>query len=221
MKKIFSELKNYLALCVVYGVLSLLVFAASEHQIHISMVFNLCLAIIPLLLSRIFLRLEKRWAMMLIAVVWMLFLPNAFYMLTDFIHVSQLEFFTGDYYEFKTVEYVMSTTIYLEMISITLGYVLSTIAAVWSVCDAENWLKKNMESWRVPIMIVIFGLVGYAIYIGRFIRLYSWDVLNVPLLVRKLADGMGWDAVWFSLLFALYAAGIYAIYRVVSEKKAK
>ena len=213
VKKEFCELKNFAAVCAIYGVVSLLVFMASGHLIHISMVWNLLLAVAPLAAAVFAVKAKNKWIRILFGAVWLVFLPNAFYVLTDFIHISQLVFFEGNYYAFKTVTYAHDIVIYLELVSIALGYLLAVISGIWAVRKVHVAIKKK---WAPVVLTAVFLLVGYAMYIGRFIRLNSWDIVNVPLLIQKLTDGFSWFGIGMSVLFAVYSAAVYGIYLMMS-----
>ena len=56
---------------------------------------------------------------------------------------------------------------------------------------------------------------GAGIYIGRFLRLNSWDVFRPALLLQKLAAAVHPDALRLALLFGGTALFAYAVYRAL------
>lgn len=219
MKEEFGKLKNYALVCAIYGTASLLVFALSGHLIHITMVWNLSLAVVPLFAATAAIKVKRKWLKIGWGLIWLVFLPNAFYVLTDFIHVTQLEFFAGNYYDFGKVEYVQNVATYLEMMNIALGYLLATVAGVWAVKKMQTVTKKLLGKFMPITLAILFLLTGYGMYIGRFIRLNSWDVVNVPHLLEKLASGMSWFGLGMSLIFAAYCGAVYGAYLLINRSK--
>jgi Predicted membrane protein len=188
------------------------------------MVWNLILAIVPLLLSTIALGYKmESWKKVVLLVLWLLFLPNAFYVLTDFIHISDLNYFVGGgYYNFKNVQYNLDIVNYLELVNIAIGYLLSLAAGLISLRSVFGMTTKKYNKKTVTVMLgVVFILIGYAIYIGRFLRLNSWDILNIPHLVEKIVSGMSLFGVTATLLFAGYVAITYVLFEVVSKVRQK
>ena len=224
MKKLFATITPFLVCCLGYGFLSLTTFVISNHLIHVSMVWNLILAIVPLLLSTIALGYKmESWKKVVLLVLWLLFLPNAFYVLTDFIHISDLNYFVGGgYYNFKNVQYNLDIVNYLELVNIAIGYLLSLAAGLISLRSVFGMTTKKYNKKTVTVMLgVVFILIGYAIYIGRFLRLNSWDILNIPHLVEKIVSGMSLFGVTATLLFAGYVAITYVLFEVVSKVRQK
>src|SRR5687767_1093924 len=54
------------------------------------LIWNLGLATMPLIFSAVFVQLQHRFARVIALPLWLLFLPNAPYILTDFIHLRHL-----------------------------------------------------------------------------------------------------------------------------------
>ena len=55
-----------------------------------------------------------------------------------------------------------------------------------SILDMELLLRKYFSSKKVfYIVITIFFLVGFGIYLGRFLRFNSWDIIQHPFKLLK------------------------------------
>src|SRR6185503_17284547 len=61
----------------------------SNELTYIFLAWNLFLAWIPFALSQKLSKLNNRWKILFITALWLLFLPNAPYIITDFLHLKQ------------------------------------------------------------------------------------------------------------------------------------
>ena len=106
--------------------------------------------------------------------VWLLFLPNAPYIVTDFVHVGRV---TG-----VPVWYDAAMIASFAVVGLVLGLV--SILLVQGVVErrfgaAVGWL----------MLAPVFFLCSAGIYIGRVHRLNSWDAVTSPgTLLRGFAD---------------------------------
>ena len=99
------------------------------------------------------------------------FLPNAPYVLTDIIHLIR---------QIKEGQSVWVVT--LALIPQYLAFMLAGFGAyVLSVMNLGYYLKQ--QGWSrfiLPTEITIHALSAIGIYLGRFIRFNSWDVITNP-----------------------------------------
>ncbi|WGI19389.1 DUF1361 domain-containing protein [Latilactobacillus sakei] len=130
------------------------------------LIWNIILALVPFdlgLLCRLF--KTSRWRY-LIAAIWLLFFPNALYMITDFSHLSSIGIGLSTAFQF--VEYaILSGGIF---IGVTLGLTSLFILYPLFIPNHQHLINQT----------VTFGILSVcssvAIYIGRFLRINSWDV---------------------------------------------
>lgn len=145
------------------------------------MIWNLLLAWVPLAAVAVVYERQYRrkridgWAVAA-GMVWLLFLPNCFYMLTDLIHLH------------RTAEVNIVFDAVLLSSFIANGFLLGYI----SVYVMHRQLLRRWNEWRVASMLsVVFLLCGFAIYLGRVLRWNSWDVLLNPAgLLFDVSDGV-------------------------------
>lgn len=139
---------------------------------HAGLIWNLFLAWIPFILSYFAhaLSWKRLWvylAIPLVAILWLLFFPNAPYMLTD---LQDLARGAGKeaplWYDVIIVVWCSWTGALLGVISL---YLMQDII----IRAFNRWL-----GWL--FVFVISGLSSFGIYIGRFARLNSWDILQNP-----------------------------------------
>lgn len=137
---------------------------------------NLFLACVPLFFStvlRVTNRLRLHWSIMAgLAGLWLLFLPNAPYILTDILHLTR----TSD----APAWYDLALLLSCSGTGLLVGYL--------SLVDVQGIVARRFT----PVVGWIFALVslvlsGFAIYLGRFLRWNSWDVLFTPTLVLDIA----------------------------------
>ncbi len=139
-----------------------------------SMIWNLFLAWLPLLLAlaaRV-LYSTHRWlrypAFALCAGLWLLFFPNAPYMLTDLIHLRP-DSIVPLWYDALLLLAFAWTGLLLGFISL---YLMQSLVAQ-SLGRIPGWL----------FALGSLGLSAFGIYLGRFLRWNSWDVFYTPLAV--------------------------------------
>lgn len=133
------------------------------------LIWNLFLAWIPYLLSLILLTLKegrfRRLKTALILGAWLLFFPNAPYILTDLLHFRAL----GD----LPVWYDLMLLISFAYTGLMLGWI--------SLMEVQSFLMKRHHEVIVRLLtFVALVLCSYGIYLGRFQRWNSWDIVANP-----------------------------------------
>jgi len=142
------------------------------------LIWNLFLAWCPLafaLLAGEHFRLcsGRDWRFLLAAAAWLLFFPNSPYIFTDVIHL------TRGYLPHFWVDLVL-------VLSCTLTGLVLGFLSLFLMQTVVARMVGRFASWF--FIAAVIGLSGIGIYIGRFLRLNSWDVLTRPLaLYRGLA----------------------------------
>ena len=149
--------------------ISLNLFNQSSDRI----IWNLFLAFIPLTLSFYLFSLSATrsliwWASLLIFIA---FLPNAPYILTDSIHIIELS--QGSYPSWAIILVLIPQYI----LFITIGFE----AYVISLTKLDNYLV-NLIAKRSLILVnaIAHILCVIGVYIGRFERFNSWDLVSRP-----------------------------------------
>ena len=133
------------------------------------LVGNLFLAAVPLFFStalRLATHLElPRVLRLALFSLWLLFLPNAPYILTDILHLTRASHAPA-WYELALLLSCAGT-------GLLLGYL--------SLIDVQTLVARDFGSacgWIFAMLSLV--LSGFAIYLGRFLRWNSWDVLIEP-----------------------------------------
>jgi uncharacterized membrane protein len=137
------------------------------------LVWNLALAWVPLALALAAYAYARRGGgalVVVLGILWLLFFPNAPYLLTDFIHLHE-SLTTPLWYDALMLAAFAWTGLALGFASL---YVMQ---AIWerSAGAAVSWLG----------VVGALGLASFGVYLGRFLRFNSWDALVRP---GRIAD---------------------------------
>jgi len=201
------RLTTYLTLAGASIVSTLLVAARwwySGVPAYFFLIWNLFLAWIPLLLALAAVRLQRRILLFAIMVaVWLLFLPNAPYITTDLLHLGRWSHSGAPplWVDLLLLLAFSLTGLWLGLTS--LGIMQSLVGRRWG--QAMGWL----------FAVVALSLSSLGVYIGRFLRWNSWDVVAQPagvladlhaILFNPLANRSAWA---FSALFTLMLLSLY------------
>ena len=191
------------------GCLGMLVMRASvTGKVELRLlVWNLFLAAIPFPLAWLVDVLGRRrrirgWALVVPTLVWLLFFPNAPYLVTDLIHLRPTSA-VPLWYDGLVFFAFASTGLLLGFSSLYLVH--STVA------------RRLGDLWGWGTAFAAIGLGSYGIYLGRVERWNSWDVLRHPRLlfhsVRSQVEAplSSRSALVLTLGFAVFLTTVYAI----------
>jgi uncharacterized membrane protein len=105
-----------------------------------------------------------RWRVLIPGALWLLFLPNAPYIMTDFVHLGRLDFVWW---------YDIGMMLAFAWAGCMLG-----VASLYMMQGLVRERMGEVASWA--FVLACSGLSGLGIYFGRFLRWNSWDVLFSP-----------------------------------------
>lgn len=141
----------------------------ASNAMFIFLVWNIFLALIPYGISTLLVlyhnQIKSKWLLVIPLFIWLSFFPNAPYILTDLFHLRQrpgVPFW-----------YDLALILFFAWNGLMLGYA--------SLIDIQHVLSErfnNLIGWGVAIGSLILGSFG--IYLGRYLRWNSWDVLSSP-----------------------------------------
>lgn len=145
--------------------------AYSDSVRHTGLIWNLFLAWIPFMLAYVAHAISWRrlWLYLvipLIAFMWLIFFPNAPYMLTDLQDLARVSTSAPLWYDVIIVVWCSWTAMLLGIVSL---YLMQNI-----VVRTFN----RFIGWS--FVFAISAMSSFGIYIGRFVRLNSWDILQDP-----------------------------------------
>lgn len=107
----------------------------------------------------------KSWPNLLLSILWLVFLPNTWYVLSDFIHVHP----TGEISELYDIVLMGSLVFCGFMLGLTSLFMLHK--------EFSKRLRGNQAYIVVELVIL---LASFGIYLGRDLRWSTWDVVANP-----------------------------------------
>ncbi len=141
------------------------------------LLWNIFLAAIPyilVLLLRVIPKLNRGVIFWLFSALWLLFLPNAPYVITDLTHLSYTP------YQYLWYDILMISTFALS--GLLFGF--------FSLRQmAKIWLAKFGSRWSFFLTSIVLFASAFGVYLGRFKRFNSWDLVHHPL--RIVSDIIG------------------------------
>ncbi len=146
------------------------------HRYYFSfLVWNLFLGLVPFWLAKYFQilsqqnswpRFFKKILLVLTAFLWLIFLPNAPYLVTDLIYL----------------QYSSQFSFVLDLAMLGSFAMLGFLLGILSLELMKHEIGRIFgEKVKFPLMVAVSLLSGFAIYLGRFVRWNSWDIMTHPL----------------------------------------
>lgn len=182
----------------------------TEQLSFLFMYWNLFLAFVPYWLSSKMnkLQLKNKFILIFIGVLWLLFLPNAPYMITDLFHLHHRSYLPL-WYDLILILSFAITGLYLFYSSV-----------YQMIVFVKLYFPKFNE---LVYLSVLFVLVSYGVYIGRFLRVNSWDIINplqlaetciVPLFHLSTFK----DVTCFTFVFSVFLTLMYLMFNPVLKQ---
>ena len=149
--------------------LSVFRFYVTDTPVFLFLNWNLFLAFIPWLAVTV-LAMNARYSssrilLFGVLIVWILFFPNSPYILTDLFHLR-----------LKTsvpVWYDLVVILSFAWTGLTFGFV--------SLAEIEVLMSRYIKPARIRMAVVgLLFLSSFGVYLGRYLRWNSWDVLTDP-----------------------------------------
>ncbi len=134
------------------------------------LLWNLFLAVVPLVVAYLMYAWlsgrAQKIAFYAMAILWLIFYPNAPYIITDFIHLKARHNIPLWYDTLLIFSFAWN------------GFVAGLVSVRYFHLTALRFMPKYLV-WLV--ILVVFVLSSLGIYLGRFLRWNSWDVLSNPM----------------------------------------
>lgn len=167
---------------------------------HLFLIWNLFLAWLPLLLVLAVeegrrRQLMRGWRLAALFGAWILLLPNAPYILTDFVHLkysSPRHWWTD-----------LTLILWFSLTGLLLGFV--------ALRRMQRVLAESFGPQRsFVITVALIPLIAFGIYIGRFERWNSWDVVVQPIaLISDIPNWFHRNSIKFTALFTLLLGAVH------------
>jgi uncharacterized membrane protein len=173
---------------------------------------NLMLAFIPYWISgwviQNGLNKKKRIELFIALAVWLLFVPNSFYIITDLFHLT----------------HVRSAPKWFDLLMIFSFAWNGIICGVISLRRVEIVISViGGKKYSGLLIAGVMWLSGLGIYIGRFLRYNSWDILTDPfslagdiinMIIHPFQNGYAWG---MTLCYAVFMTLLYFTIKKLGE----
>lgn len=152
--------------------------------------------------------IENKIKRYLFLAAWLVFIPNSFYIITDLFHLSR----------FRTAPQWFDLLLIFSFAWNGLIAGIISLRRVEVLCTA---VKGN--SFSAMMVFTVMWLCGFGIYIGRYLRFNSWDILTDPfslaaeildLIIHPLQNAEAWA---MTGTYALFMTLVYFTIRRLSD----
>ncbi len=186
---------------------------------YYSFIFNLGLAWIPFIAAVVaYIAMRSRitfWLVMPVStVVWLIFFPNAPYLLTDFQHLADVAGGVPLWFD-------VIVMIWFAWTGLLLG-----ITSLYLMQEIVTRVSNATYGWIFAVGVTIVSSIG--VYLGRFLRWNSWDLLADPMPIAHDLAGIVRHpianlptyifTILFTLLFLFIYVAIHLFGRIVRER---
>lgn len=176
--------------------------------------WNLFLAFVPWMLTCLLHfkpSLQKsKFLLGFIVVLWLLFFPNALYILTDLFHLHKGTLMP----------------MWFDLILILAFAWTGLLYGFLSLFDLEKCLKQYWKPWMVSVGSLILLFMGsFGVYLGRFLRWNSWDVLSEPHrilydITHRVIHPADHPRTWGMTLFmGIFLCMLYGSFKLIQARK--
>ena len=168
------------------------------------LVWNLFLAWIPFIIAYFTytITLRRQWIYIVVPIAaffWLIFFPNAPYILTDFQHLAGPWRDLPTWYDVMMLIWFAFTGLLLGMVSLFL---------------MQEIIRREFGRWAGwCFVLLVAGLSSAGIYMGRFLRWNSWDIIlnpsGIALYTFQSAQDPSLQSVGFTGLFGAFFLFLY------------
>jgi len=182
------------------------------HLTYIFLLWNLFLAFLPYAIT-VLLWAHSRTTnnkMILVGfmILWLLFIPNSFYILTDLFHLDNFH----------------SAPKWFDLLMIFSFAWNGLLLGLMSVRKTELILEVvSGRGFSFLIVFIVMWLNAFGIYIGRYLRFNSWDIIMQPfslfnemleILLHPVRNKMEWGMI---MVYALFMTVLYITVKKLGE----
>ena len=176
------------------------------------MALNVFLALLPVIAAILFIRSKNRFARLFYGLIWLFFVPNTIYILTDLIHLP------------RQMLRVPSGVVPVLFVQYIVFEIIGTLSFLLAVYLMEHACSRFIKKYRIRSAHIIFAMnfvIAFGVTLGRFQRTNSWEVVtNFPRVVRDINNTItSLPMVLFIVMFGLSANIIYYLFRENIKKE--
>jgi len=203
----FQKYKWLIPMQLFIGLLLVARVALTQSIMLLFLPWNLFLAVIPLYLSYRLTLTSRGWKATLYIAGWLLFFPNSLYIITDIFHLREHR----------------GVPLWFDLLILFSSAMSGVIVGLLSMQHVEQYLCRRISNRNLERFVFgSFILCGYGIYLGRYLRWNSWDIVTQPysLLMDIKQDVLHplrhYECWLITLLFGVW---MYILYRYFKKIK--
>lgn len=180
-----------IALAFALNILRVIIFGKFSF---VYILWNIILAFIPFLISSILLYYSdihklNQTLFVLGGIVWLIFLPNAPYIVTDLIHLGE----------------VRSVPILYDSVLLFTSAWVGLLLGLHSIEQFEKiLLSKYSKKITNFIILMIILFTSFGIYLGRFLRFNSWDIGKIFTQSNNYVNMYTYTLLFFFFIYTFY-----------------
>lgn len=163
--KIPKSIIYLFSLALVLNILRVFLFG---NTAFLYILWNILLAFLPFFISSVLLLKTNKENIIkpffiIGFILWFIFLPNAPYVITDFIHLGRIH----------------SVPVMYDIFLLFTSAAVSLLMGLYSLLHMEKilLLKFSKKVTNIIILIIIF-CTSFGVYLGRYFRFNSWDLFT-------------------------------------------
>lgn len=212
-EKRFDEALYLGAFCIGCFSLSMFRYMYTDSKMYIFLNWNLFLAFIPWAVTT-FLHIKPHlksslWVVGGSYMLWFLFFPNSPYILTDLFHLRSFSLMP----------------IWFDLVLVLAYAWTGLLFGFLSLWDIEKILNKFISAGWVRFISIMSLFIGsFGIYIGRYLRWNSWDVVTEPHSIMydvgsRVANPFDHPRTWgMTILMGIFLNMIYWSFRFIKKR---
>ena len=139
--------------------------------------FNSFLALISVVFGWLMIKARKKFAKILYGFIWLIFLPNTIYILTDITHLFE---------DWPKVDNLLRAILIIQYTLFSIvGIITFTIAVYFFQKLLDRKSKKKMKPSTFVSICILNFMVGFAVVLGGIQRTNSWHIFTDPIRVAN------------------------------------
>lgn len=174
--------------------------------------WNLFLAFVPYFITGWMMRnvslIENKFRFTGLLLTWLLFIPNSFYIITDLYHLTHID----------------TAPKWFDVLMIFSFAWNGLLCGIISLRRVELFISmQSGKKISVLVILAVMWLCAFGIYIGRYLRYNSWDVLTDPfslageildMIIHPMTNAYAWG---MTMVYGVFMTFVYFTIKKIGE----
>lgn len=166
-------------------------------QFQLMLIWNYLLALVPMLMIYLMKKKNNKVLNVVYAFIFIIFVPNTYYLITDLMHLESINFQMPG--AMNPAQLTTGLSEWSQFFSIA-------IMGIYGFCIGGILLNKFMDKFKInnqAVSVLLSIIIGLGIYIGRFLRLNSWDLINPIYVINTVINSINSFTIYFIVCLSL------------------